>query len=490
MTTLFSKSHNSGQTNIQVLSPLLLLLLIMLGLASLVPQLPTKQLMILAGGIFFFVVCLVSSKAAFYLLIFSMLLSPEFIVGSTREATASRGVTLRMDDFVLLIIGFSWLAKMAINKQLGLFLKTQLNKPIALYIAVCLISTLLGSIADRVDFKTGVLFVIKYFEYTLVYFMAVNHFQEKAQIRKYLAAMLVICVIVSCIGLAQIPQGDRISAPFEGESGEPNTLGGYLVLFIAISSGLLLTTTSSQARVLYGAMILLFGVTLVYTQSRSSYIALIPVALVFVWLSSKRHWVLFVLIGLAVLLPYVTPDVAKERMAYTFMQGVDGNDVVELMGAKLDTSTSARLISWKSIASNCVRHPILGFGVTGYGFVDSQYFRVLIETGFIGLTAFLLLVASIIRHAYLNFRKVVDPFDKGLCMGFIAALFGLLTHAISGNTFIIVRIMEPFWFVLAMVVMIPDLESESPEEHDPENYKEPEPEGMGDVDARKVNHNG
>jgi hypothetical protein len=33
-----------------------------------------------------------------------------------------------------------------------------------------------------------------------------------------------------------------------------------------------------------------------------------------------------------------------------------------------------------------------------------------------------------------------------------------LFHAIGANTFIIVRIMEPFWFVAAMVMMIPSLQ--------------------------------
>jgi hypothetical protein len=52
-----------------------------------------------------------------------------------------------------------------------------------------------------------------------------------------------------------------------------------------------------------------------------------------------------------------------------------------------------------------------------------------------------------------------DPFDKGLSIGFIAGFTGLLFHAIGANTFIIVRIMEPFWFIAAMVMMIPSLQN-------------------------------
>lgn len=108
-------------------------------------------------------------------------------------------------------------------------------------------------------------------------------------------------------------------------------------------------------------------------------------------------------------------------------------------------------------------HPVFGFGVTGHGFIDAQYFRVLIETGLIGLFMFLLLLSSIFRLTYHNTKEATEPFDRGLSMGFLAGFIGLLAHAVGANTFIIVRIMEPFWFVLAIVIMLPELEAETPE---------------------------
>jgi hypothetical protein len=39
-----------------------------------------------------------------------------------------------------------------------------------------------------------------------------------------------------------------------------------------------------------------------------------------------------------------------------------------------------------------------------------------------------------------------------------ARAIGLLVHAIGSNTFIIVRIMEPFWFFAGIVLMLPELE--------------------------------
>jgi hypothetical protein len=48
--------------------------------------------------------------------------------------------------------------------------------------------------------------------------------------------------------------------------------------------------------------------------------------------------------------------------------------------------------------------------------------------------------------------------DRGVALGFMAGTIGLLAHAIGSNTFIIVRIMEPFWFFAGIVLMLPQLE--------------------------------
>ena len=92
-----------------------------------------------------------NTEVGLYILIFSMLLSPEIGIGQLGEgATAGRGVTLRLDDFLLVIIGFSWFAKSAVRKDLGLFLKTELNRPIFLYMIACLVPTGIGILAGRV----------------------------------------------------------------------------------------------------------------------------------------------------------------------------------------------------------------------------------------------------------------------------------------------------------------------------------------------------
>jgi hypothetical protein len=46
-------------------------------------------------------------------------------------------------------------------------------------------------------------------------------------------------------------------------------------------------------------------------------------------------------------------------------------------------------------------------------------------------------------------------------VGLTAGLVGLLVHAIGANSFIIVRIMEPFWFVTGIVIALSAMDKES-----------------------------
>jgi len=55
-----------------------------------------------------------------------------------------------------------------------------------------------------------------------------------------------------------------------------------------------------------------------------------------------------------------------------------------------------------------------------------------------------------------------DELYKGLSLGFMAGFIGLAIHALTANTFIILRIMEPFWFITAIIMMLPTLKEEEP----------------------------
>ncbi len=62
-----------------------------------------------------------------------------------------------------------------------------------------------------------------------------------------------------------------------------------------------------------------------------------------------------------------------------------------------------------------------------------------------------------------NLKEVNTPYYQGLGIGFLAGFVGLIVHAIGANTFIIVRIMEPFWFFVGIITVLPMLERQQTE---------------------------
>ena len=397
-----------------------------------------------------------------YLVIVSMLLSPEFGAGGSGE-TMRGSITLRTEDFVLIVIGLSWLAKTAVNKELGLIAKTPLNVPIVLYVTATMLATLIGYLTGTVRTQSGFFFVLKYVEYFVVYYMVVNNLRDRAHAWRMVAVAFTTAAIVSVVGIAQIPSGERVSAPFEGEVGEPNTLGGYLLILMAIAAGIALETRRFRLRVAMLGLLALMTIPFAFTLSRASFLGVVPAMLVLTALTSRRRFMVGILLLALVFSPVivaVAPSSVTKRVLYTF-EPERGQPTVRVGRVGLDPSTSARLLSFRQAIEGWQNRPLFGYGVTGFGFMDAQYARTLVETGVIGFAAFLWLLWSILRNSTARLGELKDPDDRGITVGFVAGMVGLLVHAIGSNTFIIVRIMEPFWLFAGIVMMLPVLERPS-----------------------------
>ncbi|MBA3015746.1 MAG: O-antigen ligase family protein [Proteobacteria bacterium] len=408
----------------------------------------------LAAGLSLSLICLNKPEIGLHLLVLSMLLSPEF---GQRTAAAGGGsnVTLRLDDLLLALIGLSWLVRMATHTNLGLFLKTPINRPIFLYLAVCLVASSLGALTGNVKPVRSFFHIIKYFEYYFIFFMLVNHLERQDQIQRLVVTLLLTCLITDIYGLLQIPDGQRVTAPFEGKSGEPNTLGGYLVMMTAVSASLALYSNKRWLSLLLWGVSSLNIVVLMFTKSRGSYLAFIAMGLTLLLLTKRKIILVFTLLTMLIG-PFVLPQAVKERIIYTFTKQQSSHLTVGKID--LDPSTSDRLKGWIDGLKALVKRPLLGYGVTGYRFVDSHFLLVLMDTGIIGFLAFAGLIIALIKAGWHSLQASRSPLGKGLATSFLVSTAALMVHALSANTFIIIRIMEPYWFLAGLTVMAPLVE--------------------------------
>jgi len=416
-------------------------------------------------GIVIFLVSFVWPPIALYLLVFSMLLSPEF---GQRE-TQGKGFTIRMDDLLLVILSLSWFLRSAIKKEYGLFPKTPLNRGIIAYTLICFFSTIMGSIYGKIN-VVGFFFVLKYFEYFVVFFMVVNFIKTKEQVKIFVILLLITCAITAFMGFMQIPAGKRVTAPFEGAEGEPGTFGGYLIMMMSVSIGLFLTSENRRTKILLTGLIILSLIVIMATESRAAWMGLPFMYLVFLVLNKKKLLLIGAVIVIVAISPFILPENVKDRFSGTFKTEKGYQAKLGGTNLALDSSASLRVMSWQGVIKDLKYHPIFGYGITGYWFIDAQYFRTLIELGILGFSIYMYLMYSIFRFILEIHRISNDSFVKGLSMGVLAGFVSLLLHSVGSNTFIIVRIMEPFWFLMGLLVVLYYAEKDEHRETETKSY--------------------
>jgi hypothetical protein len=364
-----------------------------------------------------FIVCFISTEASLYLLVLSMLLSPEIGMGALAgpsNTTGGRGVTIRTEDLLLVVMSFAWLVRTGVHKDIGLVRMTPLNRPIAAYASACVFATGMGQILGYVQGLTGIFYVLKYIEYFVVYFIVANNVQDRDQIRRLTVVMLLTAFIVCIIAIAQIPGGGRVSAPFEGEQGELNTLGGYLLLTGSVAAGLLMSLWGQAPRIVLSGLVMLMFVPFLGTLSRTSYASL---PFTYIALTVLRRQNRFAMIAVFLVMGAIgtvaVPQTVTDRSMYTVNQGATNHARLQVGNVRLDSSTSARLQSWEDAVVDWKETPIWGYGITGYIFLDAQYPRVLVETGILGVVTFFGLILAVYRQGYTLYRDTTAPFIQG-----------------------------------------------------------------------------
>ncbi len=406
---------------------------------------------------------------ALILLIFAMLLSPEIALGKIPK----RSITFRLDDIILIVIFLGWIANTAINKELGLLRATPINKPIIAYIFICIFSSAIGILQGRVNPGYSFFYILKYIEYFLLFFMVSNHIKDRVQIKRFLFFMFITCFIVSVYALRfHFVFGGRASAPFEGATGEANTLAGYLILIMGMLLGIILYSRKIKIKILLGAFLGFITLPFIYTFSRSGWAGFLSMFLAFVVFTKRYRGILLIILICGIIAsPFIFPRSVYERIEYTFGSGITyrffGMDV------KLEESAGARVRSFVDSFQRWKKKPFLGYGVAeGRVIYDMQYARLLREVGFLGFLAFVWIVVNLFRAGWKSFKNPnIDDLGRGLGLGFICILIGFLVMSLGDEVFIIIRIMEPFWFLAGIIVMMPRIYP-SPEPTSTENPSE------------------
>ncbi|OIO33937.1 MAG: hypothetical protein COS94_09095 [Candidatus Hydrogenedentes bacterium CG07_land_8_20_14_0_80_42_17] len=396
---------------------------------------------------------LIDVEFGIYCLIGGMLLSPEIPIPFIH--LPGRQVIVRIDDMMILMVGAAWFAQTAVRGKLDHLVSTPLNKPILLFLFITIISTARGSFMGSVGSPlTAFFFVLKFIEFFLLYFLVVNTISSEAQIRRimisYFITLLVVVIYATWMSVVTRQIG-RATTPFESAE-EPGTLGGYLLFSFALAFGLLNYISNPISKLFYFAVMCAIIPPFLYTLSRGSYMAFFPMFIGVLYLSKRKLIPFALLVVLALAMPYL-PSTTKERVEYTFQNRIENifNPEEEVV---LDPSSTARLERYNGVILQWQYKPLLGQGMTGVGFVDSQIVRVLGELGILGLLTLSWIFKNLFQSALTLYRFLPNGYMKGLVLGMIAGTIGLIFHGATANTFTVVRIAGPFWVMAGITFVI------------------------------------
>jgi len=416
----------------------------------------------LVAGVIAISVCFISPKIALFIIIFSTLLSPEISLGQVPfHGARTRAVVIRIEDILLIVVIFSWLAKLAISRKIHHIITTPLFKQFSVFLLITLLATMKGVFMEKISLTTSLFYFLKMTEYFFLYIMVANNLSSTKQIKIYTGAFFVAAFIVGIYCATQIGQIARLTAPFEGTA-EPNTLGGYFLVILGVSIGTAFYIKSTWKKLSLIGLTVFLTILSFYTLSRATYLGAIPLFSTFFFIGRKRRIHVMILavavIALLALDVLVIPGAVISRVKYTFTK-LDQPAESQPFGVQLDSSSMNRINKTMDVLQYFTYQPFLGYGLMGLGFIDGQYTRVLAESGLLGLIAFFWLMISLFKGVRKTTRVTSkDSFAQGLSIGFTASLAGIMAHAIATNSIlIIIRIAEPLWFLAAMVIMYPNI---------------------------------
>jgi len=379
-----------------------------------------------AAGFLVYIVTFIDLTLGLAILIACVGLSPELTIGSLQN--------LRLEDFVVPALIISWITRMM---QQRIPLAPLLVAPaLPLYAGVIVLSTLAGVTAGTTSLSTAVLYMGKFVEFFLIYLLLVNNITKREEFRA-LACFAILVAVTSALMVSNAFADERTPGRLNGPLGETaNMYGGYLILNIAIALGLFLHATSGPGRMATAAAVVLLGIPLLYTYSRTSFVAIMFASLLFGLLKDRR------LLAVALIAAFLTAAVAPESIWHRIstISGVaTGNE---------PSSWSSRVWAWQLSGGRALQEsPLLGFGLASIklGMVDNEYVRVLVDTGILGLGLFLWVLGGLAFKATALVGKMApQTFERGYASGYWIGFVAMMIHAIGATSYTSIRTMECF----------------------------------------------
>jgi len=283
-------------------------------------------------------------------------------------------------------------------------------------------------------------------------------------VKRYLKTLLISVALLGLLGIVMFVLGkwvlygaDISRAP--GVFGHPNDYAIFLNINLSIALALSIILNNKKDKILYFIIFLILAISLVPTFTKGAYISFFIIVILTGILSIRVTKSFLPLIGMLLIIAFISAF-AFGAYSDTLLFRITHHD-----------SFIWRINLWKGLINKIIEHPIKGYGfMSSFKIAQSLlpvniplsthnlYLRILIETGIIGLVAFLLGYFAIARYMLSVLVKSKNEFTKALAMGGIVAFISLFFNSFTENCFFTPMINFYFWFYFSFTICFYRLE--------------------------------
>lgn len=262
-----------------------------------------------------------------------------------------------------------------------------------------------------------------------------------------LSAVVPLVMAVAAAGSLSDTRGGftRLTSTFQ----QSNAFGRYLMLVVVVGAALL-PYVHGRVRALAAVGVAGSGAALILTYSRSAWAGTL-LGVVVVGARMGRRFV-FALVALVVIVALAAPSVVGRLSDLGEIRDEEGNP---------SNTFVWRLDYWRQVASEADRNPVTGVGLrvtqslTERGKLPhNDFLRAFVETGVVGLAAYLWLLYTLVAAARRAVRSAPEGLPTGLALGFAGCVAGIILVSTVSNVMSQVIVLWYFFALAAVATRI------------------------------------
>jgi len=276
--------------------------------------------------------------------------------------------------------------------------------------------------------------LVRWLELFLIYYLTINLINDDRKMRVILYSMVLAVAIVSIWGIVKfiiLGMGHSTLALFNN----PNPFAGYINLIIPVSFGMLMVSVFLWEKITLGIFTVLSILAWFSTFSRSAYLSLIlTIILVFFMTKIKKRVALFLVMLLAVCVIVLSLTEIKTGFVYRFR--------LQPTLSSLEHRTMPYPVGLDMVKDNL----ILGIGIGNYPLLIEKYttrealiqtnlhnlyLQVLVETGIIGLCAFVFWLVCIVKYLVRSLKALEKTRNYSLFVGLVGGVIVYLFNNLA-----------------------------------------------------------